>query len=85
VRPHLKDAEEWNEVQDFWDFVAGIVTRDRWTACDKYNDAVTLFSELRKTGLGVMVGKDRERFDEQTRWIDSVADWTRFGVSLAGK
>ena len=82
MQSHLKDGEGWNEVQDFWDSVTEIVTRDGWTTYDKYNDAVALFSELRETGLGVMMGKDRERFDEQTRWVDGVADWPHLGSAL---
>lgn len=73
LRSHLDDAEGWNEVQDFWDSVAGIVDRDGWTPCDKYEDAVALFSELRQTGLKVMIGQDRNRFEKQTRWVEEVA------------
>ncbi|TVY94253.1 Altered inheritance of mitochondria protein, mitochondrial [Lachnellula willkommii] len=72
LRSHLDDAEGWNEVQDFWDSVAGIVERDGWTPCDKYEDAVVLFSELRQTGLEVMIGQDRNRFEKQTRWVEEV-------------
>ncbi|RFU35995.1 hypothetical protein B7463_g383, partial [Scytalidium lignicola] len=51
VQSHLKDAEGWNEVQDFWDSIAGLVSSDGWTPSDKYDDAVALFSEHRETGL----------------------------------
>jgi hypothetical protein len=71
VRSHLKDGEGWNEVQDFWDSVAGVVTRDGWTHPDTYDDAVAVFSELRETGLKVTMGKDKEIFEEQTRWADT--------------
>jgi hypothetical protein len=70
LRSHSKDSEGWNEVQEFWDSVEGIVTRDGWTPSDKYEEALALFSELRETGLRVMIGKDKEYFEEQTRWAD---------------
>ena len=63
VQSHLADAEGWNEVQDFWDSVEGVVTRDGWTHLDTYDDAVALFSELRQTGLKAMTGKDKEIFE----------------------
>ena len=70
LRAHSKDGEGWNDAQEFWDSVAGIVTRDGWTPIDKYDDAVALFSELRHMGLQKLTGKERERFGEQTRWAE---------------
>ncbi|PGH03426.1 hypothetical protein AJ80_08674 [Polytolypa hystricis UAMH7299] len=70
LQEHAKDGEGWNEVQDFWRTVEGIVTRDGWTPHDLYDDAVALFSELREIGLKDMVGKDRKDFEAQTQWVE---------------
>lgn len=32
------------DVQEFWDSVAIIISRDEWTPNDLYDDAVTLFA-----------------------------------------
>ena len=70
LKSHAEDADGWNEVQDFWDSVENLVDRDGWTSKDQYDDAVALFSELRQHGLKVMIGKEKEQFDSQTRWVD---------------
>lgn len=31
LQNHATDGNGWNDVQDFWNSVAGIVTRDGWT------------------------------------------------------
>ena len=74
LQSHAEDAEGWNEVQDFWDSVSGIVARDGWTPCDRYNDALALFAKLRETGLKVLIGQDRAEFEKQTRWAEKAAD-----------
>ncbi|OJD27490.1 hypothetical protein ACJ73_01103 [Blastomyces percursus] len=70
LQAHAKDGEGWNEVQDFWRAVEGIVTRDGWTPHDLYDDAIALFSELREIGLKSMVEKDRKDFKAQTQWVE---------------
>jgi hypothetical protein len=70
LRSHVKDAEGWNDVQNFWNSVEGVVTRDGWTPNGLYDAAVALFSELREVGLKTMVGKDREDFKAQTQWVE---------------
>ncbi|KAL3417139.1 hypothetical protein PVAG01_11139 [Phlyctema vagabunda] len=74
LRSHSADAEGWNEVQEFWDSVAGLVDRSGWTPCDRYEDALALFGRLRETGLKVMIGQEREAFEAQTRWADQAAN-----------
>lgn len=71
LRSHSEDSEGWNEVQEFWESVAGIVSRDGWTPCDRYDDAVALFTKLRETGLKVMTGQELTKFENQTRWADN--------------
>lgn len=70
LQGHAKDGEGWNEVQDFWRAVEGIVTSDAWTPHDLYDDGVALFSELREIGLKNMAGKDRKDFEAQTQWVE---------------
>ncbi|KZF23034.1 phosphotransferase family protein [Xylona heveae TC161] len=71
VCAHAKDGEGWNDVQDFWSSVAGIVSRDGWTPNHLYNDAVALFQELREIGLKSLVDKERVEFKNQTEWIET--------------
>ncbi|KAF4228720.1 hypothetical protein CNMCM6805_001903 [Aspergillus fumigatiaffinis] len=70
LRTHVEESEGWNDVQEFWNSVANIVTREGWTPNHLYNDAVTLFAELRDTGLKTMTGKEREDFMKQTQWVE---------------
>lgn len=67
---HAEEGEGWNDVQDFWDSVSFIITRDGWTPNDRYDDALALFTELRETGLKSMIGKEREDFKRQTQWVE---------------
>jgi hypothetical protein len=66
----LQDAQGWNEAQDFFDSIKGLVERDGWTNNDTYGDALTFFSDLRKLGLKDMKGKEMERFERETRWAN---------------
>ncbi|KAL4812746.1 kinase-like domain-containing protein [Aspergillus spinulosporus] len=70
LRIHSEESEGWNEVQEFWDSVSFIISRDGWTPKHLYNDALALFSELRETGLRSMTGKKREDFRKQTQWVE---------------
>ncbi|EGC48869.1 phosphotransferase enzyme family protein [Histoplasma capsulatum var. duboisii H88] len=67
LQRHTEDGEGWNEVQDFWGAVEGIVARDGWTPHSMYDEAVALFSELREFGLKNLIGKERKDFEAQTR------------------
>ncbi|KAM5435405.1 Phosphotransferase enzyme [Microsporum canis] len=70
LRVHAEESEGWNDVQDFWNSVSFIISRDGWTPKHLYNDAVALFSELREVGLKSMAGKEREDFKRQTQWVE---------------
>ncbi|TQB67571.1 Phosphotransferase enzyme [Monascus purpureus] len=37
IRKHYEDSEGWNEVQDFWDALSGIMSRDGWTSHATYD------------------------------------------------
>ena len=60
MQSHLEQGEGWNEVQDFWNSVSGLLQKDGWTTSDRYDDAVALFAELRKIDWRDMVGKERD-------------------------
>ena len=75
LQSHVKDGEGWNEIQDFWDSVAAYVTRDGWTAHSTYAEALKYFSDLRRIALESMTGKERERFEFQTRWAKDLDAW----------
>lgn len=68
LQSHAKDGEGWNEVQDYWDSVSGLVSRDGWTAHSTYAEALECLSELRRNALKILTGKERESFEVQTRW-----------------
>lgn len=67
---HKEEGEGWNEVQDFWQAVSGIVARDGWTPNDRYEDALELFRELRDGGLKSTDGKESKEFKKQMQWVD---------------
>lgn len=70
LKNHLKDGEGWNEVQDFFNHIDGVVKRDGWTSNETYTDALECFSNLRKAGIQNMAGKEREEFEKETRWAE---------------
>ncbi|GAB1206468.1 hypothetical protein APSETT445_005157 [Aspergillus pseudonomiae] len=70
LRVHAEESDGWNDVQEFWDSVADIVSRDGWTPHHSYDDAVSLFTELRDIGLKARVGKERDTFEKQTEWVE---------------
>ncbi|RMZ82272.1 hypothetical protein DV738_g1897, partial [Chaetothyriales sp. CBS 135597] len=70
VKKHLQDAEGWNEVQDFFDSIEGLVQRDGWTHNETFSQALEFFATLRKVGLKEMTGKERDQFERETRWVE---------------
>ncbi|KAL2867762.1 uncharacterized protein BJX67DRAFT_387645 [Aspergillus lucknowensis] len=40
ISKHSEDGEGWNEIQDFWDAVSGIMGRDGWTSHATYDQAL---------------------------------------------
>ncbi|GIK05338.1 phosphotransferase enzyme [Aspergillus viridinutans] len=46
IHRHYEDAEGWNEVQDFWDAISGIMGRDGWTSHETYDQAKAIYSEI---------------------------------------
>ncbi|KAJ9227024.1 hypothetical protein DTO027B5_8130 [Paecilomyces variotii] len=46
IRKHHEDGEGWNEVQDFWDTVSGIMGRDGWTSHATYDQAISIYSQI---------------------------------------
>ncbi|RJE24004.1 hypothetical protein PHISCL_03659 [Aspergillus sclerotialis] len=70
LRKHSQDAERWNEVQDFFNHIEGVVKRDGWKSSETYEAALQFFVDLRKVGLRNMKWKEREDFERQTRWAE---------------
>ncbi|EAW11438.1 phosphotransferase family protein [Aspergillus clavatus NRRL 1] len=70
---HSFDANGWNEVQDFFDSIEGLVKRDGWTSLETFDAAFGFFSELRKRGLGHLKGDERDIFKRQTRWAKNTS------------
>ncbi|GKZ38817.1 phosphotransferase enzyme [Aspergillus brasiliensis] len=46
IHKHYADSEGWNEVQDFWDAMSGILSRDGWTSHGTYDQAVSIYSQI---------------------------------------
>ncbi len=70
LQAHYRDGEGWNERADFWDSLAGFVSRDGWTSNETYDQALEMFAELREEGLKNLTGKERVDFEAQTRWAE---------------
>ncbi|KAL4982067.1 hypothetical protein BDW68DRAFT_171443 [Aspergillus falconensis] len=51
---------------DFWKAISYLVSPDRWTGNEDYDEAVALFREMREAGLRTMEGKEREGFKKET-------------------
>ncbi|PYH90164.1 hypothetical protein BO71DRAFT_487355 [Aspergillus ellipticus CBS 707.79] len=68
LKTDLEDANGWNEVQDFFDSIEGLVKRDGWTHNETFDEALEFLSSLRKIDLKNIKGKERESFEKQTRW-----------------
>ncbi|PYH64433.1 phosphotransferase family protein [Aspergillus vadensis CBS 113365] len=52
IHQHHQDSEGWNEVQDFWDAMSGILSRDGWTSHETYDQAVSIYSPLQAIERG---------------------------------
>ncbi|KAE9365715.1 phosphotransferase enzyme family protein [Stipitochalara longipes BDJ] len=74
LQAHYRDGEGWNERADFWDSLAGFVSRDGWTSNETYDQALEMFAELREEGLKNLTGKERVDFEAQTRWAERKVD-----------
>ncbi|KAG9228229.1 kinase-like domain-containing protein [Amylocarpus encephaloides] len=74
LQAHNRDGEGWNERADFWDSVAGFVSRDGWTSNETYDQALEMFADLREEGLNKLTGKERVDFEAQTRWAERKFD-----------
>ena len=46
IRKHYEDGEGWNEVQDFWDALSGIMGRDVWASYATYDQAISIYSQI---------------------------------------
>ncbi|PKY07456.1 phosphotransferase family protein [Aspergillus campestris IBT 28561] len=49
IRKHYEDGEDWNELQDFWDALSGVMARDGWTSYVTYDEAVSVYSQIQAT------------------------------------
>ncbi|CZS93857.1 probable FMP29 Found in Mitochondrial Proteome [Rhynchosporium graminicola] len=70
LQAHYRDGEGWNERADFWDSIAGFVSRDGWTSNETYDQALEMFAQLREEGLKTLTGEERVKFEAQTRWAE---------------
>ncbi|KAE8146478.1 hypothetical protein BDV25DRAFT_143648 [Aspergillus avenaceus] len=43
---HYEEGEGWNEIQDFWDTMTGILEKDSWTSHETYDRAREIFAKL---------------------------------------
>ncbi|RAL04061.1 uncharacterized protein BO80DRAFT_486328 [Aspergillus ibericus CBS 121593] len=59
IRQHYEDGEGWNEVQDFWDALSGIMSRDGWTSHETYDQATSIYSQIRPPIMMCRVGDVR--------------------------
>ncbi|KMP06014.1 hypothetical protein CIRG_05695 [Coccidioides immitis RMSCC 2394] len=69
LHQHWVDGEGFNETQDFWDQVEGLMDRSGWTTNEDFEEAVDYFWNLRQIGLENLAGDERKEFEQQTRWV----------------
>lgn len=74
LQDHDRDGDGWNERADFWDSIAGFVSRDGWISNETYDQALEMFAELREEGLTNLTGKERVDFEAQTKWAERKVD-----------
>lgn len=63
LQSHYQDGEGWNEQAVFWESLDGIVHRDGWTSHENYDQAFEIFAKLRKQGLELLDGTERDVFE----------------------
>ncbi len=68
LKAHYRDGKGWNKRADFWDSLAGLVSRDGWTSNKTFDQALEMFAELREEGLKNLTRKEPADFEAQTRW-----------------
>ncbi|KAL4944635.1 hypothetical protein BDV06DRAFT_232872 [Aspergillus oleicola] len=44
ISKHNEDGEYWNEVQDLWDSIRGVLDRDGWTSNETYEAAKSIYA-----------------------------------------
>jgi hypothetical protein len=69
-KKHLEEGEGWNEVQDFFDSLSSAVQRDGWTRHETFDDALSLFQDLREAVLTELKGEDRKQYEKRTRGLE---------------
>ncbi|EAW07758.1 aminoglycoside phosphotransferase family protein [Aspergillus clavatus NRRL 1] len=47
LRVHAEESDGWNDVQEFWNSVANVVSRDGWTPHHLYGDAISVYRATR--------------------------------------
>ena len=74
IRDHLEDASGWNEAQDFFDELDGLVDRDGWTHYDTFEQAREAFDDLHSKYRGKLAaGLQRLNFERYTKVNHKVA------------
>lgn len=80
LQEHWRDADGWNEMQDFWKMAEAIVTPDGQTTPELYDTAIALFTEFREAALKtITTDEERRKFQAQMRWIEEIASQGRKG------
>ncbi|KAE8334710.1 hypothetical protein BDV24DRAFT_156639 [Aspergillus arachidicola] len=46
IHQHYKNSKDWNKVQDFWDALSGILSKDSWTSHTTYDQALSIYSQI---------------------------------------
>ena len=69
IRRHSEEAESFNNSQEFWKVLQGILTDKDYASNESLGQAVNILTTLREASLLNLVGTERRSFDEETRWI----------------
>lgn len=69
VREHQEEGAIFNDTQDFWESLSGIVTDDGYTSTKHFETVVEIFKRLRIVSLNELHGEEKNEFEKQTRWV----------------
>lgn len=69
---HLEEAEVFNQSQELWDSLKGILTDEGYTSNETFDQAVSILRSLREESLALLEGDERDEFEKETRWVLNV-------------
>ena len=66
---HAGEVEEFNDSQEFWEGLEGVLPEVGFALNETYGRAVEAVRGLREVGLEGLEGEEREGFEKETQWV----------------